>query len=60
MTDAAGNVTEKEVGGFYVTTNLWIRYVNNKPLLYGSIAGFVVLVLGLGFLIGAKRRKRAR
>lgn len=50
-TDAAGNMTELEFDGFYVTTNMWIRYINNKPLLFGSIAGILVLAGGIVFVV---------
>lgn len=55
--DAAGNELTEEAENFYVTTNLWVRYYNNKGAFYGSIAG-VVAVTGLTiFLIVWKRRK---
>ena len=65
--DAAGN-GEKVAGAdipenvaaisnFYVTTNAWVRYYNNKALFFGSIGG-VVGVAGLGTaLVVLKRRK---
>ena len=37
-TDAAGNEQTEEITNFYVTTNLFVRYYNNKPLFFGSIA----------------------
>ena len=47
--DAAGNETVVEFVDFYVTTNIMVRYFNNKPIFYGSIgtvgAGVVALVL---------------
>ena len=42
--DAAGNEQVVEINDFYVTTDAWVRYVNNKPLFYGSIGGGVGLV----------------
>ena len=55
--DAAGNEITEEVKDFYVTTNLWVRYYNNKGAFYGSIGG-VVAAAGLGvFLVVWKRRK---
>lgn len=57
--DAAGNETVEEITNFYVTTNLMIRYFNNKPLFYGSIAGVIILAGVIVFLIVWKRRKNA-
>lgn len=44
--DAAGNETVEEINDFYVTTNLFVRFYTNKPLLFGSVAG-VSVVAGL-------------
>lgn len=56
-TDAAGNELVENIEDFYITTNLWVRYYNNKVLFYGSIAG-VILVSGLlVFLVVWKRKK---
>ena len=41
--DAAGNEQVVEINDFYVTTDAWVRYVNNKPLFYGSIGGGIGL-----------------
>ncbi len=38
-TDAAGNETVVEVKDFLVTTSMFVRWYNNTPLFYGSIAG---------------------
>jgi hypothetical protein len=43
-TDTAGNETSEEFTNFFVTTNLWVRYYNNKPLFIGSISGAVLLI----------------
>ncbi len=43
FTDVAGNETSLTVSDFYVTTNLFVRYYNNKVLFYGSISGAVLL-----------------
>ena len=56
-TDAAGNVQEIEVSNFYVTTDLLVRYYNNKPLFFGSIAGVIVLFGLIIFLVVRKRKK---
>jgi len=55
--DAAGNEQIEEITDFYVTTDILVRYYNNKPLFFGSIAG-VILVSGLSvFLVAYKKRK---
>lgn len=56
--DSAGNETIEEVTDFFVTTNLFVRYYNNKLLFFGSIAGIIVLLGLIIFLIVFKRRKR--
>ena len=56
--DAAGNESEKEITNFYVTTNLWVRYYNNKALFFGSIGGVIVLAGLIIFLVLAKRKKK--
>ena len=58
--DAAGNETIEEVEDFYVTTNLMIRYINNKPLFFGSIAGVLLVIAIIIFLIAWKRKKEDR
>ena len=55
--DVAGNEQIAEISDFFVTTNLLVRYVNNKPLLYGSIAGMVLLIGATVFLLVYKREK---
>ncbi len=54
--DAAGNVGTEEITDFFVTTNLWIRYYNHKPLFFGSIGG-VLLFIGAIILTMKKRSK---
>lgn len=55
--DAAGNEQVQEITEFYVTTNSWVVFYNNKPLFFGSITG-VVLVIGLiVFLVVYKKKK---
>lgn len=57
-TDAAGNEQVEEIADFYVTTNLFVRYYNNKALFFGSIGG-VILIAGLAIaLVVAKKKKK--
>ncbi len=57
--DKAGNFSEiLEVSDFWVTTNLLVRYYNNKPLFFGSIIGVVVLAGLVVFFIVWRRRKK--
>ena len=56
--DAAGNRTEEKIEGFYVTTDLMTRFVNNKPLFYGTITGLILLVGAIVFLIVRNVRKK--
>ena len=67
--DAAGN-GEKTAGAdipanvaaisnFYVTTNAWVRYYNNKALFFGSIGG-VIGVAGLGTALVVLRRRKIK
>ena len=57
LTDAAGNTIEEEIDNFFVTTNLWVRFVNNRPVFAGTLAtllsGFAIF-----FFIFWKRRKK--
>ena len=55
-TDAAGNVQEFEITNFYVTTNLFVRFITNTPLVIGSIIGLLVLVALVVFIVVMKRR----
>ena len=56
--DAAGNEQVAEITGFYVTTDIWVRYYNNKALFFGSIAGVIVLAGLIVFLVVYKRKKK--
>lgn len=53
--DVAGNQTETISGRFLLTDNLWVQYVNNKPLLFGSI--LLLILLFILFFLLFKRRK---
>lgn len=56
-TDAAGNEQTEEITNFYVTTNLFVRYYNNKPLFFGSIAA-VVVITGVVIALAAGKKKK--
>ena len=57
--DKAGNEGIMEIKDFYVTTNPWIRYTNNTPLMVSTIAG-AVTVLRLAAFILMFRKKAGR
>lgn len=58
LTDAAGNENENQlIENFLVSTNVFVRFYNNKPVFYGSIAGVVVLGGGLWAIL-ARRKKQ--
>lgn len=59
-TDAAGNEQVEEITGFYVTTDIWVRYYNNKVLFFGSIAGALVLAGLIVFLVVYKKKKNEK
>ncbi len=54
--DAAGNVQEQEIDGFYVTTNRLLQYYNNKGLFFGSIGGGVTAIALVVFFVVKKRK----
>ena len=56
-TDAAGNELVEEITDFYVTTNLFVRYYNNKALFFGSIGG-VILIAGLAIALEVAKKKK--
>lgn len=56
-TDAAVNEQTEEITNFYVTTNLFVRYYNNKPLFFGSIAA-VVVIAGVVIALAAGKKKK--
>lgn len=56
--DAAGNEQVEEITNFFVTTDILVRYYNNKPLFFGSIGG-VILIAGLAVaLVVIKKKKK--
>ena len=55
-TDAAGNKHEVEVGNFYVTKNLFVRFYTNTPLFVGSIIALLVIIAIVVFIVVMKRK----
>ncbi len=61
IVDESGNVMEElEELTYLLTTNLWIQFISNTPLLIGVIAviAAVIVLLLWWFLLGKKRRKK--
>ena len=58
-TDAAGNTAEAEITRVLLTSNLFVQFYSNTPLLVGSIVGVVVIAGGLlwFFLIFKKKKE---
>lgn len=59
-TDLAGNVTQYVIEDILVTTNLLIRWYNNKPLFAGTLAGTVTACGGGIGLAAFFRRRRIK
>ena len=57
-TDAAGNEQTVEITDFYVTTNLFVRFYNNKVLFFGTIGGVIVIAAAIVVLLVLKKRKQ--
>lgn len=59
LTDAAGNENENQlIENFLVSTNVFVRFYNNKPVFYSTIGGVVVLAAGLWAIL-TRRKKGA-
>lgn len=56
--DAAGNTSETEIRRVLVTSNLFVQFYSNTPLLAGSIAGIVVIAAALWYFLIFKRKKK--
>ena len=56
-TDKAGNTSEAEFTDFYVTTNFWVRFYNNKPAFFGTLGGILLLIAAVVFVILKKKRR---
>lgn len=55
-TDSAGNKQTVDIKNFYVTTNLMIRFRNNKIVFYGTTGGTTTLVMLAAYTIFKRRR----
>ncbi|MBP3335565.1 MAG: Ig-like domain-containing protein, partial [Ruminiclostridium sp.] len=58
-TDAAGNEQTVEITDFYVTTNLFVRFYNNKVLFFGTIGGVIAIAAAIVVLVVLKKRKKS-
>lgn len=72
LEDFAGNILDSDAPEFEsaytmvkkitVSTNFWVRFLANKPLLYGGIAAVVVIAIGIGsgvpLVIALKKKGR--
>jgi len=59
--DMAGNETTSEMHKVLVTSSVWIQYINNTPLLIGSILGIVLVAGGLiWFFVIRKKKEESR
>ena len=56
VVDAAGNIANSEVR-VLVTSNFWVRFINNTPMLIGAIAVIVAAGGLIIFLVGKRRKK---
>ena len=56
LKDAAGNETTERIVDFYVTTNMWVRILNNKIFIVGMIIGFSAIVILLIVIVFHRRR----
>ena len=56
--DAAGNEYTIETISFLLTTNIWIQFISNKPLFFGTIAGLIVVLGGVFYIIFIKKKRK--
>lgn len=54
--DAAGNRVVCEVDNLLVSTNIFVRWLNNKTAVVVTVAGGCVCIGGFGLVFGLKRR----
>ena len=57
--DKSGNESETEIKGFYITTNLWIRFINNKSLVIGISCAIVAIIVLIILMIIRKSNKNS-
>ena len=57
--DKSGNESETEIKDFYITTNLWIRFINNKPLVIGISCAVVAIIVLIILMIIRKSNKNS-
>lgn len=55
--DAAGNKTVEELGGIYVTTNWFVRFVHNKAVVSAVLVGTGAVLVLLGALAVLVRKR---
>ena len=55
-TDMAGNEGQATVSNFYVTKNMWIRFITNTPLVAGTVA-VILLLVSLIIIIVIRKNK---
>lgn len=63
LSDAANNVYTQTITGFYVTTNKWVQFYNNRLLFFGTIAAGVVAVGGtvtVTAMVARRKKKRKK
>ncbi len=53
--DAAGNETVSDTYRFLISSNAFIRFINNKPLFIGVIAAIIAAIAALLLIIWKKR-----
>ncbi|MBQ3543640.1 MAG: hypothetical protein IJA34_01430, partial [Lachnospiraceae bacterium] len=56
VTDVAGNEQTKTIK-VLITSNEWIKFINNTPLLVGSIAGIIIISIFI-ILLALKKKKK--
>ena len=58
LTDAAGNEKVAKVSKFYITTSLWIRFINNGVYKLCAGISIAILLLLIATFIISKRSKK--
>ncbi|MEG0771101.1 MAG: hypothetical protein RR436_04290, partial [Clostridia bacterium] len=55
--DEAGNENTTKIENFLVNSNIFVQYYQNKTLFFGSIAGLLIIILGLAAFFIFRRKK---